>query len=48
MVKTTVVLPEDLWERAKVAAVLDRKDFRTVVIEALEKHLAKKGKRGKP
>ena len=45
MVKTTVVLPEKLWEQAKLAAVLERKDFRTVVIEALEGYLAKKPKR---
>lgn len=42
-VKTTILLPEDLWERAKVLAVRERKDFRVVVIEALTKHLEKKG-----
>ena len=42
MVKTTVLLPEDLWEKAKLAALLERTDFRSVVIEALEKHLAGK------
>lgn len=45
MVKTTVLLPEKLWEKAKMEAVLKRKDFRTVVIEALTAHLGKK-KRG--
>ncbi len=39
MVKTTVLLPEELWEKAKFRAVLDRSNFRAVVIEALEKHL---------
>lgn len=46
MVKTTIEFPEDLWELAKMEAIRKRKDFRTVVIEALEKHLGKKPKRG--
>ena len=38
-VKTTVVLPASLWERAKVRAVEERTDFRTLVIEGLEMRL---------
>ena len=45
MVKTTIEFPEDLWEKAKMAALKERSNFRSVVIEALEKHLGKK-KRG--
>lgn len=43
-VKTTIVLPEALWARAKKRAVDDRADLRTVVIAALEAHL--KAQRG--
>jgi hypothetical protein len=39
MVKTTVLLPQELWEKAKLRAVRDRSNFRTVVIEALDKYL---------
>jgi hypothetical protein len=47
-VKTTVVLPADLWERAKMHAVRERTDLRLVVIAALEAYLPKNadGKRG--
>lgn len=38
-VKTTVVLPAALWERARFRAIEDRADFRTVVIKALEAYL---------
>lgn len=38
-VKTTVVLPEELWRAAKIRAMDDRTDLRTVLIEALEAHL---------
>ena len=51
MVKTTVLLPESLWAKAKLRAVSDRTNFRHVVIEALEKHLSpvkSTGRRRKP
>jgi hypothetical protein len=38
-VKTTVVLPEELWRAAKIKAMDERTDLRSVLIEALEKHL---------
>ena len=43
--KTTMVLPRDLWKRAKVRAVDDGIDLSGVVIAALESYL--KGKGGK-
>ncbi len=43
MVKTTVELPEDLWRAAKVRAMDDRADLRSVIIAALEAYL--KGKK---
>lgn len=38
-VKTTVVLPEHLWRAAKIRAMDDREDLRTVLIKALERYL---------
>jgi hypothetical protein len=38
-VKTTVELPEPLWQAAKIRAVQDRSDLRGVVIAALEAYL---------
>jgi len=40
-IKTTIVLPADLWERAKMYAVRERTDLRLVVIAALEAYLPK-------
>lgn len=37
-VKTTIVLPKDLWKAAKIRAI-DEGDFRTVLIHALEAYL---------
>jgi hypothetical protein len=39
MVKTTINLPEDLWKAAKIRAMDERTDFRSVVIAALEAYL---------
>ena len=44
MVKTTLVLDERLWKRAKVRALDDGTDLRTVLITALEQYLATKRK----
>jgi hypothetical protein len=44
-VKTTVVLPRALWEAARIHAIEERTDFRTVVIRALEAYL-KASRRG--
>ena len=42
MVKTTVELPEDLWRAAKVRAMDERADLRSVIIAALEAYLKSK------
>ena len=41
-VKTTVLLPESLWKRAKVRAMDERTDLRQVIIAALETYLKTK------
>ena len=38
-VKTTVELPEELWRAAKIRAMDERADLRTVLIRALENYL---------
>ena len=38
-VKTTLELPEDLWRAAKIRAMDERTDLRTVLIAALEAYL---------
>jgi hypothetical protein len=40
MVRTTLLLPEELWRAAKMRA-LDEGDLRTVMIRALEEYLAR-------
>ena len=48
-VKTTVELPGELWRAAKIRAMDERADLRTVLIHALEAYLrdaASKGKGG--
>jgi hypothetical protein len=40
-----VDLPEVLWRSAKVRAMDERKDLRTVIIEALNAHLKTKPKK---
>lgn len=44
VVKTTVELPEELWRKAKIRAMDDRSDLRSVIIAALEAHLRKAAK----
>jgi hypothetical protein len=39
-IKTTISLPESLWRAAKIRAMDDRTDLRTVLIEALQRYLA--------
>ncbi len=46
MVRTTVELPEDLWRRAKVRAVDERSDLRSVIIAALEAYLRTRTREG--
>lgn len=43
-VKTTVELPESLWQAAKIKAVEQRTDLRQVIIAALETYLKVKAK----
>lgn len=38
-VKTTVELPGELWRAAKIRAMDERTDLRTVLIRALEQYL---------
>ncbi len=44
-VKTTVILPEDLWLKVKARAAEERSSLRQVIIEALKKHLKSKQRR---
>lgn len=46
MVKTTVDLPEALWRAAKIRAMDERMDLRSVIIAALEAYLKAKKKEG--
>ena len=41
-IKTTVDLPEDVWRAAKIKAMDDRSDLRSVIIAALRKYLGLK------
>ncbi|HUQ87154.1 MAG TPA: hypothetical protein VM096_06315 [Vicinamibacterales bacterium] len=51
-VKTTVELPGELWRAAKIRAMDERADLRTVLIRALEDYLrvnnAEQSARGTP
>ena len=38
-IKTSIELPGDLWREAKIRAMDDRVDLRTVMIRALEAYL---------
>jgi hypothetical protein len=38
-IKTTVELPEDLWRAAKIRAMDDRTDLRSVMVAALRAYL---------
>lgn len=44
MVKTSLVLPEGLWKAAKIHAMEERTDFRTVIMAALEMYMKAKRK----
>jgi hypothetical protein len=44
--KLTVVVPRELWRRARVRAAETDVDLRTVVIRALEAFLASRPKKG--
>ena len=36
MVKTTLLMPEELWRRAKIRALEENRDLRDLLIEGLE------------
>jgi hypothetical protein len=42
VIKTTVELPVELWQAAKMRAAENRSDLRGVIVKALEKYLAKR------
>jgi hypothetical protein len=44
-VKTTLELPEELWNAAKKRAVDERTNLRALIIRALERELAERPKR---
>ncbi len=41
MVRTTLVLPEELWKRAKFRALEEGIDLRTVLLRGLDLYLAR-------
>ncbi len=45
MIRTSLVLPESLWQRAKIRAVHERTDLRALLIQGLEMILRQKPKR---
>jgi hypothetical protein len=45
--RTNVILPESLWEKAKIRATMDRVSFTEIVRRALAEYLAKKEPRKK-
>lgn len=47
VVKTSLVLPEALWDKAKRRALDERTDFRGIIIKALDAYLRTPLKRGK-
>jgi hypothetical protein len=38
-VRTTLVMPADLWRRAKLRAMDERRDLRDVLLDALRRYL---------
>lgn len=42
--KTTIVLPRELWRAVKIKALDEGSDLNRIVISALEAHLRQKGK----
>jgi hypothetical protein len=47
MVKTTLLMPDDLWRRAKVRAIEEGCDLRDLLLEGLEMRLAAQGRTAK-
>jgi|APFre7841882590_1041340.scaffolds.fasta_scaffold73949_2 hypothetical protein len=42
IIKTNVLLPESMWEQAKIRATMERVSFTEIVRRALGEYLAKK------
>ncbi len=47
VIRTTLELPAELWQAAKIRAVEDRTDFRSVVVAALHSYLKLRRREGK-
>ncbi len=45
MVKTTLLMPEALWRRAKIRAMEERRDLKDLLLEGLELVLTR-GRKG--
>ncbi len=45
-IRTTIEIPEKLWERAKRRALAERSNLRALIVEGLELRLAQKEKEG--
>jgi len=45
-IKTTLEIPEKLWERAKRRALAERTSLRALLLEGLELRLSEKTKKG--
>ncbi len=41
-IRTNVILPESMWEQAKIRATMERVSFTEIVRRALKEYLAKK------
>lgn len=43
---TTVDIEDELWERAKIIAIKEKKKFKNIINEALREYLERKAKKG--
>lgn len=43
IIKTNVLLPESMWEKAKIKATMERVSFTEIVRRALKEYLEMKG-----
>jgi len=46
-VRTTLVMPVALWQRAKVRAMEERRDLRDVLLDALRRYLGETKEEGR-
>jgi len=47
IIKTNVLLPETMWEQAKIRATMERVSFTEIVRRALKEYLGKKKTSGR-